>query len=89
LKTDRKKIVISEFIDACAVESLSDRFDVHADASLVDQPDRLLKLLVDADALIVRNRTQVTPALLDAAPQLVAVGRLGVGLDNIDLVACR
>ena len=40
-------------------------------------------------ALIVRNRTRVDVALLDAAPRLCAVGRLGVGLDNIDVQACE
>ena len=39
-------------------------------------------------ALIVRNRTKVTADLLDAAPDLKVVGRLGVGLDNIELEAC-
>jgi (S)-sulfolactate dehydrogenase len=39
--------------------------------------------------VIVRNRTQVDTALLDAAPALRVVGRLGVGLDNIDVAACR
>jgi (S)-sulfolactate dehydrogenase len=85
---DQKKVVISEFIDASAVESLERHFSVHSDAKLVDKPDELRALLMDADALIVRNRTQVTAALLDAAPRLVAVGRLGVGLDNIDVAAC-
>ena len=42
-----------------------------------------------ADALIVRNRTRVDAALLDRAPKLKAVGRLGVGLDNIDMEACK
>jgi (S)-sulfolactate dehydrogenase len=42
-----------------------------------------------ADAPVVRNRTQVDTALLDAAPALRVVGRLGVGLDNIDVAACR
>lgn len=84
----RKKVVVSEFIDASAVQTLSERFEVHADASLVDRPDALRALLDDADALIVRNRTQVTRGLLDAAPRLTVVGRLGVGLDNIDLDAC-
>jgi (S)-sulfolactate dehydrogenase len=42
----------------------------------------------DADALIVRNRSKVDAALLQAAPRLRAVGRLGVGLDNIDLDGC-
>src|SRR5690606_19349582 len=35
------------------------------------------------------NRTQVTKAVLEAAPKLECVGRLGVGLDNIDLDACK
>ncbi|RME64237.1 MAG: 3-phosphoglycerate dehydrogenase, partial [Alphaproteobacteria bacterium] len=39
--------------------------------------------------LLVRNRTQVRGALLDAAPRLKVVGRLGVGLDNIDMDACK
>jgi len=89
LKSDRKKIVISEFMDASAVDALRRHFDVHAQASLADEPERLRDLLADADALIVRNRTQVTGALLDAAPRLTVVGRLGVGLDNIALGACR
>ncbi|MEL7487798.1 MAG: hydroxyacid dehydrogenase, partial [Pseudomonadota bacterium] len=44
--------------------------------------------VADARALIVRNRTQVRGALLEAAAKLEVVGRLGVGLDNIDLEAC-
>ncbi len=40
-------------------------------------------------ALIVRSRTKVTAALLDAAPQLRVIGRAGVGVDNIDLEAAR
>ncbi len=88
LKTDRKKVIVSEFIDSAAIESLARHFDVHADATLVDRCEELRALLADADALIVRNRTQVGHALLDVAPRLIAVGRLGVGLDNIDLAAC-
>jgi len=41
--------------------------------------------LADADALIVRSATRVTKDLLDKAPKLRAVGRAGVGVDNIDL----
>jgi D-3-phosphoglycerate dehydrogenase / 2-oxoglutarate reductase len=41
--------------------------------------------LKDADALIVRSATRVTPELLDKAPRLHVVGRAGVGVDNIDL----
>lgn len=47
--------------------------------------DTLSAELADADALIVRSATKVTPALLDKAPRLRVVGRAGVGVDNIDL----
>jgi (S)-sulfolactate dehydrogenase len=83
------KIIISEFMEETAVERLRLRFDVTYDATLVDNPDKLKTLLGDADALIVRNRTQVTAELLQHAPGLKALGRLGVGLDNIDLVTCE
>ena len=55
---------------------------------LVDRRNGLLQAMAEADALIVRNRSQVDAALLASAPRLRAVGRLGVGLDNIDLTAC-
>lgn len=85
----RPDVVITEFMDESAVEALRAQCDVLYDATLVDRQADLLAALVGARALIVRNRTQVNTALLAAAPGLVVVGRLGVGLDNIDLPACR
>jgi phosphoglycerate dehydrogenase-like enzyme len=41
-----------------------------------------------AAALVVRTYTRVDTALLGRAPNLQAVARAGVGLDNIDLPAC-
>jgi len=41
--------------------------------------------IADADALVVRSATKVTPELLGKAPRLRVVGRAGVGVDNIDL----
>jgi D-3-phosphoglycerate dehydrogenase / 2-oxoglutarate reductase len=49
--------------------------------------DNLNAEIADADALIVRSATKVTAELLDKAPRLRAVGRAGVGVDNIDLDA--
>ncbi|HEX6136179.1 MAG TPA: NAD(P)-dependent oxidoreductase [Casimicrobiaceae bacterium] len=82
------RIVISEFMDSAAVAGLAARFDVCYDQDLVDRPEELAVQLADADALIVRNRTTVDADLLAIAPRLRVVGRLGVGLDNIDAGAC-
>ncbi|WP_187970800.1 hydroxyacid dehydrogenase [Aquibium microcysteis] len=82
-------VVITEFMDEAAVGRLKARFDTLYDPALVDRPDDLRAAVVSARALIVRNRTQVRGALLDAATSLTCVGRLGVGLDNIDVDACR
>lgn len=81
------EIVITEFMDPAGVESLAG-FDVLYDPQLVDKPDALRAALADCRGLIVRNRTQVRPPLLEAAPRLKVVGRLGVGLENLDLPAC-
>ena len=86
------RIVITEFMDDDAVATLVKAFgegNVMYDAALVDKPDALAALLPNARALIVRNRTQVRGMLLAQATRLEVVGRLGVGLDNIDLAACE
>jgi len=51
--------------------------------------DELLKVAGEYDALVIRGRTKVTPAVFDAASKLKVVGRAGVGVDNIDLTAAR
>ena len=83
------EIVITEFMDEAAVENLKARHSTLYDPGLVDDPERLAQFLPDTRALIVRNRTQVRGALLSMASKLDVVGRLGVGLDNIDVGACR
>ncbi|WP_150286297.1 hydroxyacid dehydrogenase [Rhabdaerophilum calidifontis] len=81
-------IIITEFMDEAAVARLAARHDTLYDPRLVDDMPRLLALLPEARALIVRNRTQVRGAVLAAGARLEIVGRLGVGLDNIDTDAC-
>jgi (S)-sulfolactate dehydrogenase len=83
------RIVISEFMDAAAVELLAAHHDTHYEADLADRRAELKRHLRDADALVVRNRTLVNAELLAAAMRLRVVGRLGVGLDNIDVPACE
>ncbi|NIR43485.1 MAG: phosphoglycerate dehydrogenase, partial [Gemmatimonadetes bacterium] len=45
----------------------------------------LKAVIGEYDALIVRSRTKVTRAILEAAQRLKVVGRAGVGIDNIDV----
>ena len=85
----KSRIVISEFMDAPAVEQLAAGFEVDYRPKLVDDPAALEQALAGAHAWIVRNRTQVRGRLLEAARDLRVVGRLGVGLDNIDVAACE
>ena len=82
-------IVICEFMDEDAVTGILAGHDVLYDAALVDRRGDLVAALSEARALIVRNRTKVDADLLAQAPKLQAVGRLGVGLDNIDVAACK
>ncbi len=83
------RIVITEFMDERAVARLQAAHEVLYDPKLVDDSPRLLAEAAQADVLIVRNRTQVRGALLAALPRCRVIGRLGVGLDNIDVPACE
>lgn len=83
------RIVISEFMDQPAVDRLAARFDVDYRPRLVDDAASLMQALPEATAWIVRNRTQVRGDLLAAAAKVRVIGRLGVGLDNIDVAACE
>ncbi len=83
------RIVITEFMDERAVAQLAAVHDVLYDPKLVDDAPRMLAEAAGAHAFIVRNRTQVRGDLLAALKQCKVIGRLGVGLDNIDVTACE
>lgn len=84
------KIVISEAILPESLERLrAAGHALHFDPALVHKPAELLSAACDAHALIVRRLTQVRGELLAAMTRCKVVGRLGVGLDNIDVAACR
>lgn len=83
------RIVISEFMDERAVAQLEAAHEVFYDPQLVGDAARLRAEAATADALVVRNLTQVRGELLAALTRCKVVGRLGVGLDNIDVPACE
>lgn len=82
------RVVVSEFLPPAHLDRLRPSFVVVYDPDLYGDRPRLLRELSDASAILIRNRTRIDRDLLAAAPDLRVVGRLGVGLDNIDLVGC-
>ena len=81
-------IVITEFIDDTALANLKARFAVHYDPELYADIDEMARLFADVPAVIVRNQTQVRGKVLEVARALKVIGRLGVGLDNLDMETC-
>ena len=79
-------VVIADALPDSAAEPFRER-GWTVDARSGRPPEALARDLVEADALIVRSATQVTAALLDAAPKLRVVARAGTGVDNVDLDA--
>ncbi len=82
-------VLISEFMDEGVAKGVLADFDAHWDPKLWSKRDELKERIADATAIIVRNDTIVDVDLLDAAPKLKLVARMGVGLDTIDVEACK
>ncbi len=78
------KVVVSDSMNPDALEKVKE-----TGAEIVYKPDSLEDAISDAEVLVVRSATKVTEDLLSTAPNLKAVIRGGVGLDNIDQEACR
>ena len=83
------KILITEFINKSSLENLNKKFDVKYDEKLCENEKQLITMIKDYEGLIVRNKTQVNLDILKNALKLKFIGRLGVGLDNIDTEYCK
>ncbi|GAB3055712.1 hydroxyacid dehydrogenase [Virgibacillus ainsalahensis] len=84
------KVLVTELMWEDGIEALRrNGYTVDYDMELSRKRDELLQLVPSYDALIVRNETNVDPELLDAAKKARVIGRLGVGLDNINLDAAK
>jgi len=80
-------ILITEFINEDSLNWLRQRANCVYDPDLYRKTEVLASLISKANGLIVRNRTRVNSELLQLASNLNVVGRLGVGLDNLDCSA--
>ncbi len=82
------KVLVAAPLHEKAIEVLKNAgFEVLYD----EYPDeeRLVELVKDVEAIIVRSKPKVTRKVIEAAPKLKVIGRAGVGLDNIDLEAAK
>jgi len=81
------KILITDGLDQSGLDVLRSHADVDDRRDI--SADDLLKAIPDYDGLIVRGRTKVTASVVEAGTRLKAIGRAGVGVDNIDLDAAK
>ena len=80
-------ILITEDITGEPVDELAKQFDVVRRGDLWRIPEELKSTVRDFRALIIRNQTQVTQAVVEAGARLEVIARAGVGLDNVDVQA--
>ncbi|MEW6638211.1 MAG: phosphoglycerate dehydrogenase [Actinomycetota bacterium] len=80
------RVLVSEKLAESGVELLR-REGFEVDVLLGLSPEELLERIGDYDGLIVRSATKVTAEVIERAENLKAIGRAGIGVDNIDLEA--
>jgi D-3-phosphoglycerate dehydrogenase / 2-oxoglutarate reductase len=80
-------ILVPDNLDKAGLNMLSVAQDVRVHAAAKMSRDEVMAAIPDVDALIIRSATTVDRAMLQAASKLRIVGRAGVGVDNVDLVA--
>ena len=83
----RPLVIQTEELDASCAGWLAERVELVQCPS--EETARFDELLARADGLVIRTYTKVDSELLARAPKLKVVGRAGVGLDNVDIPACK
>ena len=82
-----KKVLVADKISPTGVALLKSQPGYEVVEAYGSSPEKLLSLVGDVHAILVRSESQITREVLAAAPKLVCVGRAGVGVDNIDVDA--
>jgi D-3-phosphoglycerate dehydrogenase len=79
------RVLVAEKIGASGIELLKQHFDV--DTAFDNDGFDLEARIGDYDGLLIRSATKMTADLIDKATNLKAIGRAGVGIDNVDVPA--
>src|SRR2546429_6131197 len=79
------KVLVADAISQRGVDELTrdGGLDVLVQTKL--SPAKLIEIIPEFAALIVRSETKITAEALNAAKKLRVVGRAGVGVDNVDV----
>jgi len=83
----KPKILVADKIHKDAVEELKKFAEVDADFEITAED--LVKKVAEYEAVIVRSRSKVTREVIEAGGKLKAIGRAGVGLDNVDVETAK
>jgi D-3-phosphoglycerate dehydrogenase len=84
---DTHKVLIADNLSEAGVEAFNRFEQLEATKKTGLSEDELVEIIPEYSALVVRSATQVTERIMEAATELKAVGRAGVGVDNIDVDA--
>ncbi len=82
-----QRILIADPISPKGIEELQADSAFDVDVKIGISPEDLLASADQYHAIIVRSQTKITEAVFEKASNLKAVGRAGVGVDNIDVAA--
>jgi D-3-phosphoglycerate dehydrogenase / 2-oxoglutarate reductase len=77
------KVIVCDAIDDIGITILK-KAGLVVDYKPEIGPDELLTTVGEFNVIIVRSRTKITKKIIDAAPNVKIIARVGVGLDNID-----
>jgi D-3-phosphoglycerate dehydrogenase len=83
MSDERMKVLVKEKIGDSGVELLREHFDVEVGVDWSDE--QFLERIADYDGIVIRSATKMTADLIEKATRLKAIGRAGVGVDNVDV----
>lgn len=81
------KVLVADKVSPKGVEYLRQQPGLTVVEAYGSSPEQILSLVGDVHAIVVRSETKITAEVMAAAPLLKAVGRAGVGVDNVDVEA--
>ena len=79
------KILVADRISQMGVDYFKSQKGFEVVEAYGSSQEQLMEIVPDVKAIVVRSETKVDRDVLDAAKELIAVGRAGVGVDNIDI----